>query len=221
MSSLVKLTINGYEDAGYQEPKKKGTFEVQVNPASIKLTSSTHYKNSQELGEKQDPHFSMQEPSKLNFDVILDDTGLIPSKKGQIKDRINQLEDVLYSINGESHQPNYIQVVWGTLTFYGRLTSLNYDYSLFKPDGSPLRVKISFDFQGYRQRKKKEKKSPDLSRIITVKAGESLPLLCEEFYDDPSYCYEVAQINNLSSFRNIKPGMRLLFPSIINYDSSI
>jgi len=209
--SLTKLTIQGFKDSGFI--KSAGTFDVQINPASMKLVKGTEYVESKVLGEPQKPIFVNVEASTLTFDIFLDDTGIIASKKGKVKDRINQLEQALYTINGESHEPNYAKIVWGDFTFQGRLTTLDFDYTLFKPDGSPLRVKIHFSFKGHRERK--EKKSPDLSRIVTVKAGETIPSLCQEYYEDPSYCTDIAHVNNLVNIRNVKPGTRLLFPPLV------
>ncbi len=208
--SLVKLKIVGYSDNKYSS--EAGSFDVQINPSSMKLNKGINYAESKDMSEQEKQKFDMQQANSLSFDITLDDTGIVPNNKGKIKDRINVIEKVLYTINGETHEPNYAKVVWGDFVFQGRLTSLNYDYTLFKPDGSPLRVKISFSFKGYKSGP--EKKSPDLSRNITLKSGENIALLCQKFYDDPSYCTDVAKANDLVNFRNIKPGTQLMFPPL-------
>jgi nucleoid-associated protein YgaU len=64
--------------------------------------------------------------------------------------------------------------------------------------------------------KKKAASSPDLTHLITVKAGDTLPLLCDRIYRDSGYYMEVARINGLSSFRNLQPGTTLKFPPLAN-----
>jgi hypothetical protein len=186
---------------------------VQINPATIKLTKANDFTETKEIGEQKKQIFDRQNSNSLNFEIIFDDTGVISGKKTLIKEQINKLEKILYSINGESHEPNYAKIVWGDFTFQGRLNSLSYDYNLFRSDGMPLRVKATLSFKGYK--KIAEKKSPDLSRIIILKAGENIPLLCEKYYGDASYCVEIARVNKLTNFRNTKAGTKLLFPPLV------
>ncbi|MCD8079074.1 MAG: hypothetical protein LUF04_01265 [Bacteroides sp.] len=208
--SLVKLQILGYADELFS--KRVAKFNVQINPDSLKLDRSINYTDTQASGEPQKQKFGNLPSSTLSFDLIFDDTGFVDHIQGNINDRIGRLEKAIYSINGETHEPNYTLLVWGDFVFKGRLSSLNYDYSVFKPDGAPLRVKISLTFVGHKEGS--EKKSPDLSRIIVLKAGESIPWLCQKYYNDPSYCVEIARINRLKGFRDVSPGTRLLFPPL-------
>lgn len=216
--ALIKMALHGFKDETFAT--QTGVFNMQVNPSSLKLNKSTNYSSTNVPGQTDQLILDRPKASSLSFDFVLDDTGVIPDAENlPINNKIKNLEAILYEVKGESHEPNYIKAVWGTFSFQGRLTSLNYDYSLFKPDGSPLRVKISVTIEG--NRKETDLKSPDLSRVITVKSGDTLPLLCKEFYDDPSYCYDVAKVNNLTTFRDIKPGTRLLFPPLVRYGSTI
>jgi len=191
-----------------------GTFEVQINPETIKLKKNINYSESKTMGKPQNKKYNQQEADTLSFDIDLDDTGVVPGTSS-ITSRIEELESMIYDVNSETHEPNYAQIIWGTTVFLGRLSSLDYTYSLFKPDGSPLRVKISLSFQGYKDAI--EVHSPDLSRVIILKDGESIPLLCEKHYGDPSYCRDIARVNNLATFRNVKPGTRLLFPPLVRH----
>lgn len=212
--TLIKMTLYGFEDKNFTN--SIGSFGLQVNPSALKLNKATSYTATGVPGQQDELKLDRPKPNTLNFDFMLDDTGVIPKVEDvSIKDRLNSLEETLYRIKGESHEPGYIKAVWGTFSFQGRLTSLSYDYSLFKPNGEPLRVKVSVTIEG--NKKDVELHSPDLSRIIIVKAGDSLPLLCNEFYGDPSYCADVARVNHLSDFRHVEPGTRLLFPPLVRY----
>lgn len=52
----------------------------------------------------------------------------------------------MLEFKGDHHEPRYVKLVWGTLLFKGRLTSLKIDYKLFKPDGTPLRAVVNCSF---------------------------------------------------------------------------
>lgn len=215
MGELVKLKILGYENQSYSESKKSGEFTTQVNPASMKLGKKLNYsQNGEAQGVANMRKFKSQALDSLSFDVLMDDTGIIPNKSGKIKDRINQLEQAIYRINSESHEPSYTKVIWGTFIFRGRVESINYDYNLFSPDGLPLRVKVSFSFAGYFDKDTTQMNSPDLSRVITFRAGDTIARYCYEIYGDASFCHEIAAYNKLSEFRKIEPGTKIHFPPL-------
>jgi nucleoid-associated protein YgaU len=56
--------------------------------------------------------------------------------------------------------------------------------------------------------------SPDLSHVVQVRQGDTLPLLCHRIYGDSRYYLKVAQFNGLQQFRSLPPGLRLHFPPL-------
>lgn len=221
MSELLKMTIYAFSDQDFTQEAGK-EFTLQVNPSAIKYGKEIAVTKKGPLGgQYRAPKYSHHENVSLNFDTVLDATGVLSAKVKDISEEVNDLEKLVYDINNEIHRPNYLKISWGTFIFKGILLTINYEYTLFSSNGLPLRVKISFSLVGYMEKKqaarKENKNSPDLSRIITLKAGDTIPAYCNEIYGDASYCYEIALFNNLSSFRNVKPGTKLLFPPLIRY----
>jgi hypothetical protein len=47
-----------------------------------------------------------------------------------------------------------------------------------------------------------------------VVAGDTLPLLCFQIYQESKYYVEVARVNGLDDFRNLEPGRQILFPPL-------
>ncbi|MGZ4048673.1 MAG: CIS tube protein, partial [Bacteroidia bacterium] len=125
-----------------------------------------------------------------------------------------------YQITGSIHQPNYIMVVWGTFIMTGVLNSANVTYTMFAADGTPLRAKmtisISEQVDNSLLTKLLKLLSPDLSKVIVVQEGDTLPLLCFNEYGDSSLYTQVAKVNDLKNYRKLKQGMELLFPPIDN-----
>ncbi len=195
------------------------SFEIKINPESISFNRSISYTDDNTNGTSEAVRkFNRFAPQTLSFDFHLDGTGIMYDKNFKVKDTLQELEQtVLY--NGEKHEPNELTVSWGDIVFQCWVQSLNYTYTLFSPEGEILRAKIAISFTNSTTRekevKKADKKSPDLSRIITLKAGESLPYWCNRIYSDPSYCVDIAKYNNLPTFRNIKPGTQLMFPPLV------
>jgi hypothetical protein len=224
MAELEKMVMTGYEKSDYSGNSEK--FTAQINPASISLSKEIAYAPDDVVGSgSSENKYKRHKENKLSFKIVLDDTGALfnpgqttSGSQKTILSMVNQLETVLYTIHSESHEPRYVTIIWGAFCFEGRTTSLSYDYTLFSPEGMPLRVTISLSFSGHLNKeisnKKENKKSPDLTRVITLKAGESIAGWCNKIYNDPSFCSDVAKCNGLSSFRNVEPGVSLIFPPL-------
>ncbi len=201
-------------------------FVVMLNPSNLRHNHTINYTGDNGEGKKQgtplteEKKFKSYEPESLDFDIVLDGTGVtnVQPKPKSVNKQITALKNLIYKYDGNKHEPKVVTIIWGTLIFQGRLSSLKFDYTLFKPDGMPLRAKVTLGFKSFipitKQSKKAKKSSPDLTHIIEVKAGDTLALLCHKIYQDSSYHIEVARHNNLTSFRDIRPGTRLYFPPI-------
>ncbi len=122
--------------------------------------------------------------------------------------------------NGKIHEPYYLEIAWGKDTaLRGRLVSLNVSYTFFKPDGTPLRAKVKLAFISSTDpevaAKIQNKSSPDMTHLVDVVVGDSLPLLSHRIYNSSSYCVQLARFNNLNKFRKLTPGNDLVFPPLI------
>jgi nucleoid-associated protein YgaU len=73
-------------------------------------------------------------------------------------------------------------------------------------------------FVGFMSTKEAEAKnqtsSPDLSHLVEIKAGDTLPLLCHRIYGDPAYYLQVARFNGLKDVNRLTAGARLHFPPL-------
>ena len=92
------------------------------------------------------------------------------------------------------------------------------NFKLFRADGTPLRAVAKAKFRATVENelrvRQERKRSPDITHVRVVKAGDTLPMLAYEIYEDPSYYIQVAQANNLYNFRYLEPGTKIFFPPI-------
>ncbi|MBY0573625.1 MAG: peptidoglycan-binding protein [Undibacterium sp.] len=196
------------------------SFEALINPSGYGHEFSIKYAKNQSLGQAgNEAKFHASQPEKLHLEkLVLDGTGAVPGTKKSVKEQVDSLRNSVYTYVGTKHEAPIVQVVWGNLLFYGRVEGLKLDYTLFKPNGEPLRAKVTLNFVGYTSAaeivKAESKSSPDLSHIVVVKAGDTLPLLCDKIYRDPNYYIEVARINNLNSCGQLQAGITLRFPPL-------
>lgn len=216
-----KLTIspcNVDKDGNVTGIRSEG-FKVKLNPSSYSRERSIEYSDKKAMGQHAgEAKFSAYGVDTVKFDLILDGTGVTGDSKTDVETQIKSLESVVYSYVGNKHEPNVVRLLWGSLILYGRLTSMSMEFTLFKPSGAPLRAKVSLSFRGSmtaeEESRRANRSSPDLTHSVEVKAGDTLPLLCYRIYQDSSYYMEIARVNNISNFRDLKPGTRLYFPPI-------
>lgn len=217
-AKLSKVKIASYEDNS-NSAKKLKEYEVMINPSSINHTHSINYTPEQPPGSTDsNQQFKSVSPENIGFEIILDGTGATGDKKN-VNDEIKKLKEVVYNYQGDRHETSYVKISWGdTIGFNGRLTNLDITHTLFAPNGQSLRAKLSLKFISStdleEQLKQMQKNSPDLTHLVKVKIGDTLPLMCERIYKKSHYYLQVAKINNLVDFRNLVPGQELIFPPI-------
>lgn len=227
---LTKMKIHACSDADYKKDLPGSPITVLINPDSYSREYKLKVSDVRAQGApKALLKYEYSEPAEISFEFLFDNTGIIdgkPNKKG-ISEDIQAFKDVLTSYQGEFHQPAFIKLAWGTQDglFKGRLMSLNIQYKLFGPDGSPLRAIAKATFKesisDLEQAAEKKNNSPDLTHVVLVKAGDTLPLLCNRIYENPKYYLQVAKINRLGNFRQLEPGMELVFPPVDKISSKL
>ncbi|HEY5603800.1 MAG TPA: LysM peptidoglycan-binding domain-containing protein [Gammaproteobacteria bacterium] len=215
------------------------TYVVQVNPSSYTLNHLLNYSYRQGQGfSGSEAVYNNSEPTTLSFEFLFDATGVVPapselgdvpligaiasalsgSAEYNVKDEIEKFNRVVYDYAGEIHRPRQLLLVWGTLVFPCALTSLNYRFTLFKPDGTPLRAIASCSFREAVSDAERERadnsSSPDLTHLRAVREGDSLSLMAYRIYGDAAMYLEVARVNKLVNFRRLRAGSRLAFPPI-------
>lgn len=225
--NLEKMVLTAYTDDSFTATSQKSEMTVYINPDQYTHSYKIIYNNTQAQGSSAgSPEYNRTPSDEVKFQLIFDGTGVVPStipgvppySEDGIVTQIDKFMKLAFDYDGEIHSPNFIQLSWGTLIFNCRLSALNITYTLFKPDGTPLRAKADVTFVEYRNQQEIAKEenalSPDLTRVVTVKGGDTLPLLCYGIYGSSTYYVEVARYNQMSGFRELIPGEQLLFPPL-------
>ena len=187
---MGKMSITSYTDENFSS-ESHSALALPVNPAKVKL-----------------------------FECLFDMTNAMEDddEKQPVHDLVDALEERLYDYNTEGHRPSFVKVEYGDITFYGQLKTLETEYTLFDPDGIPLRAELKVTLTGYCSQKEEKsrfsKRSPDVSRLVTLKEGQTLAALCYEIYGDPLLVGQVARFNNLNGYRNIPAGTEILLPML-------
>lgn len=222
---LSKLEILAFTNKELTSRGNPGRFVVPINPETFARSLSVNQEDTQAQGNQgTDLKYTGTQPEEIKFDFVLDETNTFMGyhQSHNNKSVARQLDDFLrtvYYMNGKIHKPHFLKIVWGAhFTFDCVLTKLDINYTLFHPDGAPLRAKISATFKGSVEQDKRVreegKNSPDLTHVRQLKGGQKLPLMVHEIYGDQSYYLQVARANDLTSFRNIPEGREIIFPPL-------
>lgn len=228
---MANLKIERCTESGGQFSVKGGaanTFEAAINPEGLSRnfgrrftgTDEAEAKKCQAIGKASTvTKYTNPVPEKLSFSIVLDGTGAVPNAGDEsVSDLVTRLRNVSYEFDGDEHEPPPCKVSWGQGldVFYGRLTDLGVEYTLFKSDGTPLRARVKLDFIEAKTEAEEsaeaKRKSPDMTHVIRVREGDTLPLLCQQVYKDVGKYLAVAKFNDLDNFRNLKPDTILRFP---------
>lgn len=240
LGELKKMQIVGYSDNTFATPNGN-TYEVLINPETYSLTYGAESNTQSAQGSSESvSSFNKRTPQNLTFKFLFDGTGVIKKSDGgilsglasglaipglnanppDVAQDLANFKKVVYDYQSDTHQPPFVQLRWGVLLYNCKLSRMTVNFKLFKPDGTPLRAEADCTFEEVIDTTKlaaiENKQSPDLTHIRTVIEGDTLPLLCYREYGDSKYYYQVAQVNGISDFKKLVPGMKIIFPPVTN-----
>jgi hypothetical protein len=245
---LEKMVIWAYELDESDAPIQRSTdeadkFTVLVNPESHSLKQMVLRDMRQGHGTTgTQTRYLGTAPSQFQYKLLFDATGAIPESSdgllsgvpilGALSDaisgdqednsvlaQIERFKHVVFDPDEESHSPRPVYIGWGKFNIeVATLLTVNFDFRLFGPDGTPLRAFADVTFVESRPNCERANSdqfnSPDVTKVHIVKRGDTLPLIASKFYNDSSLYIEIARVNNLVNFRNLEPGTRLILPSV-------
>ncbi|NEO00305.1 MAG: hypothetical protein F6K50_34060 [Moorea sp. SIO3I7] len=230
---LEKLKIRVYKD-GKRTGKGEDTLEVMFNPESYSLQYGNVYQKKQGLNTSgREAKYTLSKPEELSLKLILDDTGvaddggfgfagasLVGNLLGtrDVDKQVDRFLKLTTFMDGKIHEPKYLRIEWGNLTFDCRLQSVNVKYTLFNRSGKPIRAELDTvfieDIKDSKRIAQEKKSSPDLTHTRTIKAGDKLPVMAQEIYGESAYYIQLARANNLNNFRKLKTGTTINLPPI-------
>lgn len=241
--NLQKLRIYSFEDKEFQDPGEgistvKPSFETPINPESFSKNLKIDVDvRRQHGGRGTDVRFKSTAPEELKVDFVLDGTGLMEGYKFEnyvtrvdsdnlerehlevvsVHDQLDKFLNCVYKLSSKIHRPKFLLIIWGSeIRFRCVLSNLDINYTLFHPDGTPIRAKLSCTFVDYKTREQRiaedRPSSPDLTHYRKVKAGDKLHQMTYRIYNDPKYILQVSRANRLTSFRQLAAGTDIYFP---------
>lgn len=230
LAEVTKLKIVAYEDVDFSI-ETGDEFDVMYNPNTFSQNYTTIWNNETAEGGSADTQaYKRQSSDDVTFDFLFDGTGVSGvgdtsvdinpevGEVGYVQEQIDAFLEITQGLNPNTHQPNFLQLSWGTFIFNGVLANARVTYKLFHSSGAPLRATINATFRQNVSRTEQaaeaRKQSPDLTHFRLVERGETLPLIANKVYGDPLMYLEIARVNGINNFRDLKAGQKLVLPPI-------
>lgn len=166
---------------------------------------------------------------ELFFDSTQDGTG---AEAVAVTDQVEAFHK-LVAVKGSLHAPPLVRVSWGDNfpgtamgetetageTFTAVVLSVQRRFTLFNPDGRPLRAIVTLALKHFatvaEQIAAINYQSADHTRIHVVAEGETLPLIAHDAYADARKWRVIAEHNDLADVRALKPGDLLELPPLL------
>ena len=214
-SGLKKAYIQVLDAQG----KTKDEIPVLFNPGEYSMDKSNEFANINIPGlESPLLQFVRGGLETLTMDLFFDTyTDEKPEKeKRDVRDYTDRIVDLL-KIDSDLHAPPVLKFVWGSLDFTCVLSKANKKFTMFRPDGKPVRATLSVTFNEFKTEKSTREKplqSQDRTKHRILKDGDSLWLIAAEEYGDPAMWRDIAIANKIDNPRILETGSGIVIPPV-------
>ena len=201
----VKWKPGAVADKGYQSKARRLDFGSSV-PETLDLTL---------FFDTYEPHDS---GTDLRSFVVPTNPFTSGPKATDVRKYTENVAD-LGRISEALHQPPRCELWWGrTELFQGVLTKLRQKFTMFMPDGTPVRAEVACTFTEFNTlvlaSRKRELQSSDVAKTVVFQSTDTLHSIAAEEYNDTSQWRLIAKANGILTPRAIKPGTVLILPAL-------
>jgi nucleoid-associated protein YgaU len=195
-------------------PRTGQFIEVLFNPAEYSLDVANNIPETKTPGGKEPVSQFVNGLSRsltmdLYFDTYTDGRGSDVSKK---------TDEVAGLMKPDTHDPPDVEFRWGEFAFYGVVEKVSQRFTMFRPDGVPVRAKLAVTFKSKKALSKQSKdpcpNSSDKTKRRTLTADGSIWLIAAREYGDPRYWRLIARQNRVDDPRAVRPGTALMVPPL-------
>jgi hypothetical protein len=205
------------------------SVECLFNPKEYTFAKTNSWpKDAKAAADQPVMNFGGGNPATLSMDLMFD-TYQNARTGGQSKDvrtaYINDLWKMMFvdknlaeKKKNKQGRPPKVQFIWGKAwSFEAVMTSLSVTFTLFLPDGTPVRATAKVTFQQVKDTKDlpQNPTSGGIAgqRLWTVREGDRLDLIAHDEYGDTSRWRLIADANDIHDLRTLVPGRTLVIPN--------
>jgi nucleoid-associated protein YgaU len=222
--SLTRAALELYEakpaGAGGEPGSPLGRIPFQFNPKELSIQKSAKWERKPARGAKTagPPEFTGADPCKLTLEIFFDASDTLD---GSVVARVEQLFACCVptdqSVAKKKASPPLVVLHWGKVTsFAAFVTSVQAKYTLFTPDGTPIRATCSValeEMPGDPLKQNPTSGALAARTLHTVVAGDSLASIAYREYGDPGMWRPLAAFNGIDDPIRLRLGSSLFVPT--------
>lgn len=224
--TLVVLATTSGRTAPAVPGFDNGRLEVLFNPTDYSIDRDTTFAEVAIPGlDSPVIQYVRGNGDKMTFELFLDITDTMQDGQVVTGDSVRELfvdplEQLLLK-HPELHAPPPVMVLWGNEVVMESAvaTSLSVKYTLFDTSGRPVRATASLSLREYRtataQLATTRENSPDVSSLVIVREGDTLPAIAFRAYGDAAQWRPIADANPDVDPLALVPGQGLVVPPIM------
>jgi nucleoid-associated protein YgaU len=165
--------------------------------------------------------FGGGQPATLQMQLLFDTQREQRDVRKVYTDRVWELmliDESLKDPRSQKSRPPMVRFQWGTTwSFDAVISAIAQRFTLFLPDGTPVRAMLDVSFQQIKDAKLFPRQNPTSGgeggeRVLTVREGDTLRLLAHREYGSVALWPLIAEANNIADPRRLEPGTRLRIP---------
>lgn len=134
-----------------------------------------------------------------------------------VRPQVRRVTDLM-NIEPSTHAPPVLLFTWASLSFTCVLAQARQRYTMFLPDGTPVRARLSVTFNEFRnvelEAREIKRETADYSKLHEVSQGESLSTIAWRSYGNPALWRPIALRNGIDDPRTLVVGARLVIPQL-------
>jgi nucleoid-associated protein YgaU len=197
-----------------------GKIEFAFNPKEYSIQKSANWERKEKKGAKTAamPEFTGSGPATLDLEIFIDHSEKEQPTVTQEADKLlSCVVPLPNTVGNNKPSPPWVVFGWGSkVSFVALAKSVSVKYTLFRPDGTPVRMVGSIKLEEV-PTDPAPKQNPtsggrEAQRTHRVVSGDTLPSIAYVEYDEPRFWRALASANGIDDPMCLATGTRLLIP---------
>ncbi|MBX6771398.1 MAG: LysM peptidoglycan-binding domain-containing protein [Chloroflexi bacterium] len=213
----------------WNEDKNQKVVDCLFNPTEYSFTKQNTWQRNDVVGRDL-PVVNFQGGGAMTLTVtLLFDTYTQPAgADGMPRDvreytekvlDLMKIDPTLKDANSQTGRPPRVSFRWGnTWSFKSVITSITQRFTLFLPDGRPVRATLEVTFQQVEQEGTYPRQNPtsyaEVQKFRLVGPGETIDTIAFQEYGDPTQWRRIADYNRLDNPLRLRAGQKLAIPPL-------
>ena len=223
-------TGDALDSTGYQQAQLEieGAQPIKCwfNPTQYSISKANTWNVKPPAGKTKKPpqaQYGGGQPKELSLDLLFDASDSSRDIRGEVVDRLfammeasDQFADAQHKKSG---RPPKVTFTWGYQVLEAVPKSLSVQYTLFNPDGQPIRAAVKLTLLevpvgGVGVEKQNPTTSGEVLRTHLVKDGDSLQSIAYSAYHDATHWRVIAEANGIDDPLALRRGQSLAIPRL-------